>query len=59
MVQANGVWTVTLLLDSNQTYEYGFVIDGNWTNDPANGNHGPSGNDRFSCADSPEIRGDQ
>lgn len=47
MVLENGVWTVTLTLDPGRDYEYGFMVDGSWTNDPGNQDHGPTGNDRF------------
>lgn len=35
MEQANGCWTKRLNLDSGK-YRYRFVIDGNWSEDPAN-----------------------
>lgn len=59
MVLDNGVWTVTLTLDPGRTYEYGFVVDGTWTDDPANANQAGNGNDQLTCGRSPEFQGDR
>ncbi|MBP7652450.1 hypothetical protein KA977_03445, partial [Candidatus Dependentiae bacterium] len=48
MLNLNNMWTATLTLEYGKTYEYGFEINGNWTNDPLNPNHTSGGNDRFS-----------
>jgi hypothetical protein len=59
MVDVNGVWTLTVTLDHNQTYEYGFLIDGQWTGDPANPMHAPGSNDWLQTTGSPEVHGDR
>ncbi|MEK8024161.1 MAG: alpha-amylase family glycosyl hydrolase, partial [Candidatus Hydrogenedentota bacterium] len=47
MIQSNGLWTATITLTENTVFEYGFEINGAWTNDPVNTNHAVNGNDRF------------
>lgn len=36
MVFINGAWTVTLVLEPNREYEYGFLVDDEWMKDPLN-----------------------
>ena len=42
MTQADGVWTLVYALDPGD-YQYKFVVDGNWTQDPGNPNAAEDG----------------
>ncbi|HOK42005.1 MAG TPA: alpha-amylase family glycosyl hydrolase, partial [bacterium] len=62
MIYNGSYWTITITLENNKTYEYGFMINNNWTNDPLNNNHAVNGNDKFILGDggvqiSPVVRG--
>ncbi|HPQ20099.1 MAG TPA: fibronectin type III domain-containing protein, partial [bacterium] len=45
--QIKNVWKITITLPYNQTYEYGFMVNNVWTNDPLNNEHATNGNDKF------------
>ncbi len=47
MIKKGSYWTVTITVEANKIFEYGFLKDGTWTNDPLNSNHAAGGNDQF------------
>jgi glycosidase/endonuclease/exonuclease/phosphatase family metal-dependent hydrolase len=55
MVNTGGIWAVTLTLDPNKMFEYGFDVNGAWTNDPANSNHAANGNDKVTTGEAGPI----
>ncbi|HBP20054.1 MAG TPA: hypothetical protein DEA08_19980 [Planctomycetes bacterium] len=50
LVQNKGLWEVTLTLPPGRGFEYGLVVDGQWSTDAFNATKAPSGNSALSTS---------